>query len=116
MVGTICMVQAKATAPFSPPPGFVKFAFWEPGTVVSWAEIVGVSEPQSRSHFPLRLFKLTTPTGELNQKPVASCLNNAAAVLPHLWVGKLASKLLQRGESAFLIHPHQTRITSDIGR
>jgi hypothetical protein len=55
-------------------------------------------------------------TGELNQKPVASRLNNAAAVLLDLGVGKLASKLLKRGESAFLIRPHQTRITSDVGR
>jgi hypothetical protein len=44
-------------------------------------------------------------TGELNQKPVASRLNNAAAVLLDLGVGKLASKLLQRGESAFLVRP-----------
>jgi hypothetical protein len=54
--------------------------------------------------------------GELDQQPVASRLNNAAAVLLDLWVGKLASQLLQRSESAFLVRSHQTRIARDIGR
>ena len=54
--------------------------------------------------------------GELDQQPVASRLNNAAAMLLDLWVGKLASQLLQRSESAFFVRSHQTRIASDIGR
>ena len=55
-------------------------------------------------------------TGELNQEPIASRLNNAAAVLLYLWVSKPASQLFQRGEGAFLIRSHQTRIAGDIGR
>src|SRR6202011_6249281 len=54
--------------------------------------------------------------GELDQQPVASRLNNAAAVLLDLWVGKLASQLLQRSESAFFVRSHQTRISSELGR
>jgi hypothetical protein len=41
--------------------GFVKFRFWTPGRVASWAEIVGVFKRQSRPDFPLRLLYLTTP-------------------------------------------------------
>src|SRR6202040_3639292 len=53
--------------------------------------------------------------GELDQQPVASRFNNAAAVLLDLRVGKLASQPLQRSESALLVRSHQTRIASDIG-
>jgi len=51
-------------------------------------------------------------TGELNQEPIASRLNNAAAVLLYLWVSKPASQLFQRGEGAFLIRSRQTRIAA----
>ena len=45
--------------------GLVKFTFREPGTVVSWAQIVRACKRQIRPHFPLRLFNLTTPSGRL---------------------------------------------------
>jgi hypothetical protein len=41
--------------------GIVKFRFWAPGRVVSWAEIVGVSKRRSSPDFSLRLFNLTRP-------------------------------------------------------
>jgi hypothetical protein len=55
-----------------------------------------------------------------SQMPVRSRAISAyaifgAAVLLDLGVGKLASQLVQRGESAFLIGAHQARITHHIG-
>jgi hypothetical protein len=41
--------------------------------------------------------------GELNQEPVAGRLHNPAAVLLNLRVGKFASQLFERSESAFLV-------------
>jgi hypothetical protein len=53
---------------------------------------------------------------ELDEKAVASGLDDAPAMLLDSRVCKLASQLLQRGEGAFLIRPHQPRITGDVGR
>jgi hypothetical protein len=43
------------------PMGFVKFAFWVPVIVASWADTVRVSKRHLRPDFPLGLFNLTTP-------------------------------------------------------
>ena len=46
--------------------------------------------------------------------PSAGELDDAAAVLLDLGIDQLAAVPLQRGERAFLVDPHQARVTRDI--
>src|SRR6516225_5300162 len=52
--------------------------------------------------------------GELDEDAVASELDDAPAVLLDLGIDQLAAVPLQRGERAFLVDPHQARVTRGI--
>ena len=52
--------------------------------------------------------------GEFDQDAVAGELDGAPAMLLDLRIDQLAPMALQRGERAFLVNPHQARVTGDI--
>ena len=53
---------------------------------------------------------------ELAEQTVARRMDDAAAVLLDFGVGNLAPQHFQRSQRAFLIRPHQARVTRDVRR
>jgi hypothetical protein len=54
-------------------------------------------------------------TGKFHQQPVTGGLDDAAVVLGDLWLDELMAQCLEAFERAFLVRPHQPRISRHIG-
>jgi hypothetical protein len=54
-------------------------------------------------------------TGEFRQRPVAGRLNDPVVMLGEFRIEELVTQRLEVFERAFLVRPHQPRITGDIG-
>ena len=57
----------------------------------------------------------TDDAWEFHQQPVASCLDEAAAMLLELWFDELAAKDFEAVEGTLLIRSHQARVACHIG-
>jgi hypothetical protein len=81
--------------------------------------VLGLHAGIARGHLALHVDRAANrvdDTGKLAEQTVACCIDDAAAVLLDLGVGDLSPQRLQRSERAFLVRPHQARITRDVGR
>ena len=73
----------------------------------------------ARGHLALYLDRATNRIDharELAEQTVARRVDNAATMFLDLGVGYLSPQHLQRSERAFLVRPHQARVTRDVGR
>jgi hypothetical protein len=75
----------------------------------------GIAFGHCRLYFG-RASECADDTGELDQQPVASCLDDPPVVLGDLRIDRPGAERPEPAERAFLVGLDQARVTDDIGR